>query len=514
MSRIRLIHGDCRAAMRAMPEASVDAIVCDPPYHLTTGKKGGSGPASVNLDSPYGRARVGTGFMGMVWDGGDTFHDPATWREALRVLKPGGHLLAFGGSRTFHRLAVAIEDAGFELRDTVLNMHEGETVQVPVRDCPWLLAWTFGQGFPKSKNVAMAIDDKAFADWLEANPEHKARLRAARSDRAQREAVEAELRQLARLVRVEVDRKGVGKGNGRGPSFGHDGDTDGVPVHEPITDEAKAWAGWGTALKPAFEPIVMARKPLDGNVAENVLAHGTGAINIDAGRVPVNDAAYARNHSGDRGHGGSRTLKETGATDISAGGGRASALGRWPANVIHDGSDAVVGMFPSEAGASAPVRGTEASAASVGRVTGERDRVPGAFHADSGSAARFFWCPKTSRRDRNEGLEGQEKRPLNWSSGTQSPGTFQSEGAERAVENNHPTVKPTELMRYLLRLVVPPGGTVLDITCGSGSTLKAAAIEGFDAIGCDTDAHWINVSAMRAAANAPLLVNITTETAA
>lgn len=477
MTSVRIIHGDCRTVMRAMAENSVDAIVCDPPYHLTNR---GGGPHGKGADTPYARARAGassTGFMGMTWDGGDTFHDPATWREALRVLKPGGHLLAFGGSRTFHRLAVAIEDAGFELRDTVLNLHDGQPEEVE-RDCPWMAAWGFGTGFPKSLNVAVAIDKAAGVD--------------------------------SSVVGV----KAVGKGNGRGPGFNHDGDTAGVPVREPVTDEAKRWAGWGTALKPAFEPIVMARKPLVGTVAESVQAHGPGALNIDASRIPTDPSIDDPRLGGAGTWSTDKMAKKVYAGGYGGERVASSAIGRWPANLVHDGSPDVVALFPTDAGAASPVRGTEPSPASVGRVTGERDRVPGAFHADTGSAARFFWCPKASRKDRNEGLEGQDKAPLNWSSGTQSPGTFQSAGTDRMVENSHPTVKPTDLMRYLVRMVTPPGGTVLDITCGSGSTLKAATLEGFNAIGIEADAQWVRVAAVRAAANMPLLVDVTVETAA
>lgn len=400
--------GDCLELLRAMPENSVDSVVTDPPYGLTANKKGGSGVASINLESPYGRARIGTGngaggFMGKKWDS----DVPAVeiWAECLRVLKPGGHLLAFAGTRTHHRMAGRIEDAGFEIRD--------------------MIAWVYGSGFPKSRNFAeMDMDDA----------------------------------------------------------------------------DSERWSGWGTALKPALEPITVARKPLISTVALNVVAHGTGALNIDGCRVPSGDT----NPSISRRQGSTNHLSDRPAAETEAEGRLVSrqsqeayradrageALGRWPANLIHDGSDEVLAIFPVEAGAVSKVVGTEASMASVGLVTAKRDRVPGVFHADIGSAARFFYCAKTSRRDRNEGM--------------QDPGPqFKRGKTLRDVENvdtkgnNHPTVKPTDLMAYLCRLVTPAGGTVLDPFMGSGSTGKAAIREGFNFIGCEIDEQYAAIAKAR-----------------
>lgn len=269
--------------------------------------------------------------------------------------------------------------------------------------------------------------------------------------------------------------------------------------------------GWGTALKPAHEPICMARKPLIGTVAANMAAHGTGAIHIDACRIATDEALRAgsggipcrhdenvpRTRLGEAS--AERRYTDSGGTNFAMKPGPrgGDAAGRWPANLIHDGSDEVVALFPAEAGASAPVKGTEASRASVGIITGERARVVGAFHADSGSAARFFYCPKTSRRDRNEGCEAMKRKPLHWSSGNQNPGSFQSEGTDKTSQNNHPTVKPTDLMAYLLRLVTPPGGTTLDPFMGSGSTGKAAIREGFQFIGCELDEQYAAIARVR-----------------
>lgn len=361
MSEYQLYLGDCLEQLRLMPDNSVDSIVTDPPYGLR--------------------------FMGKKWD----YDVPGVdvWAECLRVLKPGGHLLAFAGTRTQHRMAVHIEDAGFEIRD--------------------MIAWVYGSGFPKSRNIGS-----------------------------------------------DVERM----------------------------------TGWGTALKPALEPVTVARKPLIGTIAETVLEFGTGAINIDACRV---GSEVVSTHS--RGANGAfpkrpgeKSAEESGRKkDQRHGLDHSERIGRWPANLIHDGSEEVVALFPAEAGASAPVKGTEASRASIGIITGERARVVGAFHSDSGSAARFFYCPKASRRDRNEGCEAMERKPLHWSSGDANPGSFQSDGTDKTSQNNHPTVKPTELMAYLVRLVTPPDGTVLDPYMGSGSTGKAAMREGFKFIGIERD---------------------------
>lgn len=400
MNTLQLHHGDCLEVMRAMPSNSVDSIVTDPPYGLS--------------------------FMGKKWD----YDVPSVeiWAECLRVLKPGGHLLAFAGTRTQHRMACRIEDAGFEIRD--------------------MIAWVYGSGFPKSHNVGKSIDREAGA---------------------QREVVGKAVAGSAPLKRGHVNASGGGLsvGTERSPEY---------DITAPATDAARQWQGWGTALKPALEPITVARKPLVGTVVANVLEHGTGALNIDASRIPTHDklgggAGKAQNAG--KIHEGWRrpwmndlAAAEAFAERVRANVARSEELGRWPANLIHDGSDEVLAAFPAHAGASAPVKGTEASRASVGRVTGERERVAGAFHGDTGSAARFFYCAKTSKKDRGEG-------------------------------NVHPTVKPTDLMAYLCRLVTPPGGAVLDPFMGSGSTGKAAVREGFRFIGIEREADYLRIATAR-----------------
>jgi DNA modification methylase len=415
MSEANIRHGDCLEVLRSMPDGSVDAIVTDPPYGLS--------------------------FMGKRWD----YDVPSVeiWRECLRVLKPGGHLLAFAGTRTQHRMAVRIEDAGFEIRD--------------------MIAWVYGSGFPKSLDVSKAIDKAAGAERVVIGSRIKGGIGGSQT--------------FAQDAWTQANR---------GPIE--------LDITAPATPEAQQWAGWGTALKPALEPITVARKPLVGTVAENVLQHGTGALNVDGCRVGTEDDC-ARKPS----------LVHDTAAGFGKGaamGGRGHDAGRWPANLIHDGSDEVVACFPANAGASAPVKGTEVSRASVGRVTGERDRVPGAFHADSGSAARFFYCAKASKADRDEGLDmgvisqRQGARP----GSPDESGKFPDHDHRERIGNNHPTVKPTDLMRYLCRLVTPPGGVVLDPFTGSGSTGKAAVLEGFRFIGIERDPQYIEIARARVAA--------------
>jgi DNA modification methylase len=406
-----LLLGDCLDFLRGMADDSIDSIVTDPPYHLTTGKKGGSGPASVNLNTPQGRAKTGTGFMGMTWDGGDIAFRPDVWRECLRVLKPGGHLLAFSGSRTYHRMVVAIEDAGFEIRDQIM--------------------WVYGSGFPKSMDVSKALDKSAGAE---------------------RFITKTGCRRLP---------EDAGKFDSQASASRERRDA-------PATDAASQWQGWGTALKPAHEPICVARKPFPGPVAANVLEYGTGALNIDACRVPyvtVDDGSLATNPhlrkyiSG--GNGGNIISHEDQRRLVTP-----NIAGRWPANLIHDGSNEVIAAFPIAKGAQGavgPQYGAKNSINTFGDYGPRCDMPP---RNDAGSAARFFYCAKASRADREK-------------------------------DNTHPTVKPTALMRYLCRLVTPPGGIVLDPFMGSGSTGKAAILEGFGFVGMERDEAYYAIACAR-----------------
>lgn len=423
-----LLLGDCIEQMQFwLPDNSVDAIVTDPPYGLTQGKKGGTGVASVNLNSPYGRARIGTGngaggFMGLKWDG--SVPSVEVWAECLRVLKPGGYLLAFAGTRTQHRMCVNIEDAGFEIRD--------------------MIAWIYGSGFPKSLDVSKAIDKAAGAERTE-----RLAPKAGHENFVGRDNMSA-LRESGALS---------GEGGFSRPWMFDPEKVEAAHWNfAPATEAARQWQGWGTALKPALEPITVARKPLgEKTVVDNVLRWGTGGLNIDGCRV------------------GNEVLPEQAKIGTFERGVMITPerVGRWPANLIHDGSDEVVSFFPDAKGQLANVYGkmrreSEPSANSDNEGAVGFNMKPGARRLDSGSAARFFYAAKASKADRNSG------------------------GA-----NHHPTVKPTDLMRYLCRLVTQPGGVVLDPYMGSGSTGKAARLEGFDFIGIERDPDYMRIAEAR-----------------
>jgi site-specific DNA-methyltransferase (adenine-specific) len=367
-----------------MPDASIDAVVTDPPYGLS--------------------------FMGKKWD----YDVPATevWAECLRVLKPGGHLLAFAGTRTQHRMAVRIEDAGFEIRD--------------------MIAWVYGQGFPKSLDVGKAIDKSAG--------------HAASSD--------------GYIPNGKNNTHGKGWGGGRK-----------TLLSAPATDAARQWHGWGTALKPAMEPITLARKPLVGTCAENVTEYGTGAINVDGCRVGTDGGGTSCTNRDDNGK--CRGHKNAGrSTSGETFHGPNSSVGRWPANLIHDGSEEACGLFPVANGVVGARRegGDKSIFSGGGHKQAVKQRIVGGIK-DSGSASRFFYCAKASKADREAG----------------------------APRNHHPTVKPTALMQYLCRLVTPPGGTVLDPFAGSGSTGRGAVLEGFNFIGIEREAEYVEIASARIA---------------
>jgi DNA modification methylase len=409
LERPLLLLGDCLEQLRELPDNSVDSVVTDPPYGLS--------------------------FMGKKWD----YDVPSVevWAECLRVLKPGGHLLAFAGTRTQHRMAVRIEDAGFEIRD--------------------MIAWVYGSGFPKSLDVSKAIDKAAGAE------------------------------------REVVGPATVG-GKGQGNAYG-------TITRPPATAPATAWQGWGTALKPALEPITVARKPLSGTVASNVLEHGTGAINVDGCRVGTNPDVD------DPRLGGKGKWKTDKAAHNVYEGGYAgqdiasSPLGRWPANLILDGSEEVVGLFPVTTSGGEDKHGRKASTFCAS--TGWEDFKGTSNGGDTGSAARFFYCAKASKRDRDEGLDGFEFRPSYMvENGSKTAAASNGVRYDRTTmqRNNHPTVKPTDLMRYLCRLVTPPEGIVLDPFAGSGSTGKAAILEGFRFIGIERDEEYMKIAEARIAA--------------
>ena len=399
MSKINLFLGNCLDVLKTFQDNSFDAIVTDPPYGLS--------------------------FMGKKWD--HSVPSVKIWEECLRVLKPGGHLLAFAGTRTQHRMAARIEDAGFEIRD--------------------MIAWVYGSGFPKSHDVSKTIDKAAGAEREVIGPNRWA------------------------------DRHPNIRGKAVGQNYGTDLNPS-RPVTAPTTDVARQWQGWGTALKPALEPITVARKPLVGTVAENVLAHGTGGINVDASRV---EAEKTTGWGGDPSNGYSGGLNQ----DLNA----RPVQGRWPANLIHDGSDEVVGLFPETGKSSGHIRHNKPSLFlnSGGAFLGVAD--------NGGSAARFFYCAKANKSDRNDGLKDMPMQDVHrYNAGI---GEGKDPDAPSKGQNHHPTVKPTDLMRYLVTLVTPPNGHVLDPFMGSGSTGKACVQKGFTFTGIEMDKDYLEIARRR-----------------
>jgi len=406
--------GNCLDVMATMPDNSVDAIVTDPPYGLA--------------------------FMGKKWD----YDVPSEeiWQECLRVLKPGGHLLAFAGTRTQHRMAVRIEDAGFEIRD--------------------MIAWVYGSGFPKSHDISKAIDKAAGVE-----------------------------REVVGISSVTGYRHNIGTEKY--------GSGEGIPqcinmATAPSTPAAKQWQGWGTALKPALEPITVARKPFTGTVANNVLTWGTGGVNVDGCRVWTDWSERSENwkRSGNRNPDYDASAQvfppSIGGTGINC-----NPLGRFPANLIHDGSDEVVGMFPETKGGA--FNNTVQQPTNGNSKGKERNRIRENRASDSGSAARFFYCAKASKRDRDEGCEMFMVKDVHRYGAGIGEGIDPNAPARN--KNHHPTVKPTDLMRYLCRLVTPPNGTVLDPFMGSGSTGKAAILEGFQFIGIDMTPEYVDIARAR-----------------
>jgi DNA modification methylase len=365
----KVIEGDNLATLKTYPDNYFDAVVTDPPYGLS--------------------------FMGKKWD----YDVPRVelWAEVFRVLKPGGHLLAFAGTRTHHRMAVNIEDTGFEIRD--------------------LIAWVYGSGFPKSLDISKAIDKAAGAEREILNYKNLG----------------------AGITSFEMGGVNTGKTlNGRDPIKAQKRaeKAQNYEITAPATDAAKEWEGWGTALKPALEPITVARKPIEQTVAANVLKYGTGGLNIDGARVEAGND-----------------------------------LGRWPANLIHDGSEEVLKLFP-EAGSMDPNPRNNKVKTGQNGIYGTFEAVTTQGYSDNGgSAARFFYCPKASKSERDNGLKENK--------------------------NFHPTVKPVDLMRYLVKLVTPKGGTVLDPFNGSGTTGVACKLEGFNYVGLEFDPEYCKISRAR-----------------
>ena len=447
-------QGDCLDVMRSMPANSVDAIVTDPPYGLSNHKLGEVEACLRAWLSGQAYLPKGAGFMGKKWDA--WVPGPEVWKAAFAVLKPGGHMLVFAGTRSMDLMCMAIRLAGFELRDSIGYAHDGGGAP--------LAAWCYGSGFPKSLDVSKAIDKAAGVE---------------------REVLGFDAKKAAqqtRAVGTEV----------YGDYAGNAGE-----ITAPSTNAAQQWQGWGTSLKPAWEPVIIARKPLDkGTVAVNVLHWGTGGMNIDACRVAIDsqvDASQLHSMSRNSRVGGDGLDMSTVCGDTPQ---VVRADNRWPANLIHDGSEEVLATFPDAKGQQGALTGNEPSNKTADVFGAFAGRSPSTPRNDSGSAARFFYCAKASRKERNMGLI--------------DPGPFHKHGVtlrkmENAVRdgiatgNTHATVKPIKLMRYLCRLVTPPGGVVLDPFIGSGSTGCAAVLEGFDYIGIEREVAYIEIARARIA---------------
>lgn len=420
-------HGNNLDILPTLPNNSVDSIVTDPPYEL--------------------------GFMGKKWDSSGIAYNVDLWRECLRVLKPGGHLLSFGGTRTWHRIAVAIEDAGFEVRDSI--------------------AWMYGSGFPKSLDISKAIDKAAGA------------VREVIGEKVSPDGIPYASR------RINGSGPSVG-GNAYG-EYGNGGNLETAPA----TPEAQQWQGWGTALKPAFEPIIVARKPIEGTVAANVLKWETGGLNIDASRIETETITINTFDNGAKPFGDA-----VGEPCTSR-----ESQGRWPANLILD--ETAAAMLDEQSGISKSRTALISNPNFKGFLGSEsinRSEPTMQGHNDSGGASRFFYVAKASKRDRNEGLDELEGKSI----GAKGNGLARTcaicsasvlDGCncpDRTFvnptrQNFHPTVKPTALMEYLIKLVTPPSGIVLDPFTGSGSTGKAALLNGFQFVGIEMTEEYFPI---------------------
>ena len=467
---MKLHNEDCIEQMQKMIDegVQVDSVVTDPPYEL--------------------------GFMGKSWDSTGIAFQPDTWKLAYKLLKPGGHLLAFSGSRTYHRMAVAIEDAGFEIRDQMM--------------------WLYGSGFPKSLNLGKGVDRRLGNERIKTG-ETKTHARKG--------------------VAIAEERSAIGAG-----AFGQE-------TEEEVTVGTSEWEGWGTALKPAHEPVVVARKPLsEKSIVDNVLKHGTGGINIDGCRIDgevvrpesnpdfrdIADKAMAQggvnklNFNQMSGAKRKTTKRKSRSKDgvwtddnsgMSAEGSvyaDADPRGRFPANVMHDGSDVITKEFP-QTGKSSGGGGDKTVSKNKNVFDGGWGNIQyedNIGYGDNGSAARFFYCPKVSQTERNDGLDSFETKQTQGGGGgigdyqddvNSASGKFGSEKAPS--KNTHPTVKPVELMKYLCRLVTPKGGTVLDPFMGSGSTGIAAKDEGFNFIGIEREKEYYNIAKSRIGSSSPLM---------
>jgi DNA modification methylase len=516
----RVFAGSCLDRLRELPDESVDAVVTDPPYGLSNTDPAHVSDALVRwVSGERDFIPEGKGFMGKAWDA--FVPPPAVWDECLRVLKPGGHVLAFAGSRTFDLMALSIRLAGFEIRDSV--------------------AWLYGSGFPKSLDVSKAIDKTngevgrkfKFTEFMRTTGLTAKQLdevtgtnmgghylTAASQPAIPTPDIWALIRPLIddiptwvdELVdRVEAEREVVGSttkarstsGDSALPTVG------GKTIYKtwdetaPATVEAQKWQGWGTALKPAFEPVVVARKPLIGTVAENVLLHGTGGLNIDGTRIGTDARSYEPRLTANA------NLNDDGWQKIGEQSQAVTVSGRWPSNVMLD--EFTAGLVDEQSGVSKSpagviTQGGKRGGFDIGSIADGSRATPFQGHGDTGGASRFFYVAKASKRDRNEGLENIDGKEI----GAKGNGLARTcatcnasvmngcECPDRTYvnptrQNFHPTVKPTDLMRQLVRLVTPPGGVVLDPFTGSGSTGKAAILEGFEFVGVELTDEYLPI---------------------
>lgn len=412
---MKLINGDSLEILKTIEDNSIDSIVTDPPYEL--------------------------GFMNKSWDNTGIANNVEIWKECLRILKPGGHLLSFGGTRTYHRMACTIEDAGFEIRD--------------------MIEWIYGSGFPKSLNIGKAVDK------LRGNEREVINSKSSDDIRG------------GNMMNQETKR-----------------------ITTFTTKGNSEWEGWGTSLKPAHEPICMARKPLsEKTVVENCIKWNTGGINIDGCRVVLNSEKQPTGSV----HAVKSKIEQNWGF-AGNGGNETNTLGRFPANLIHDGSDEVRECFP-ETGNVKGRHDQYSESDFVGDGGWKSAGVEQRTYDGSGNASRFFksiiYTPKASKFERNKGCENLEKKIIGMSNGAQTHGKeydkCQSIGlnVSKPMKNYHPTVKAVTLMRYLCKLVTPPNGTVLDPFMGSGTTGIACKLEGFDFIGIEKEEDYCKIAQAR-----------------
>jgi len=471
----KILCGDSLEVLKDFENNYFDSVVTDPPY--------------------------GISFMSKSWD----YDVPQVelWKEVYRVLKPGGHILSFAGSRTYHRMAVNIEDAGFEIRD--------------------MLGWLYGSGFPKSHNVGKAVDklqgrnsqkEIEFVEWLKTHntfsiSEIDKRL-GTKSQAFHYFAKSSSNRQIPTNKHYEIIKEllllddtydsFIENKNKRLEEIREiQGYDNGIKnwnksykkpiLDKPKTEEAKQWEGWGTALKPAHEPIVMARKPFKTSVAENVLTHGTGGINIDECRVGTDEKIKFERKK--------ESTTASGWKDVNRNPYEQHNKGRFPANIIHDGSEEVLEIFPET---------KQAKSRTIRNFKGWKNegnlKKHEVYKDDSNSASRFFYCAKASKAERNMGLDDYEEKPMGMSNRAKHRSTLDHShdiDLNRVInrKNYHPTVKPIKLMEYLVRLVTPKKGIVLEPFAGSGTTLIACKQQGFNYIGIEREQEYCDIAEAR-----------------